>query len=235
MNALAVIWAPVRTLASVAEERRVLLGFIVTALYAALSIVSGAIAFFGFFSQATFGPAGAGLPPEFEGFFTFAIVLGLIFALVMPFVYWLLVSGLMHLVTRFFGGTGPFSGTLAVVGVAQVPLVILGIAQLPITGLQIALLPEDFGAADPAAGNPAFGSPVATAVSLLSSALGMAAFLWFAVLVVIGASFARRVGYGESTGSCAISCAGCTGLILIVTVVVVVVIFAVVGAAGGAS
>jgi hypothetical protein len=43
------------------------------------------------------------------------------------------------------------------------------------------------------------------------------------VLVVIGAAFARRVGYGESAGSCAISCSGCIGLIILVFVIIVAV------------
>ncbi len=76
---------------------------------------------------------------------------------------------------------------------------------------------------------------MATIIGLLSGLLGLAFLLWFAALVVIGASFARRVGYGQATGSCAISCAGCAGLILIVIVVIVVVIVAIAGAAGSGA
>jgi len=215
-------------LGRVAEERRVLLGFGVVALCAALSLVSSALAAFFLFPQMLSGFREAGLPPEFETVFTFSVVLGLIFSVVWPFVLWLLVSGLMHLVTRFFGGIGPFSVMLAVIGVAQVPLVISGIVQLPIAGLQIALLPEDLGAMDPAAGYPL--GPAVTAVGYLGSAISFAVLIWFAVLVVIGAAFARRVGYGESVGSCAISCVGCTGLIIL-PVIVIVAVFAVVGGA----
>lgn len=46
MEALAVIWAPVRTLASVAEDRRVLLGFIVLAISATLGLVFSTILVF---------------------------------------------------------------------------------------------------------------------------------------------------------------------------------------------
>jgi hypothetical protein len=48
---------------------------------------------------------------------------------------------------------------------------------------------------------------------------------------VIGAAFARRIGYGEAAGSCA----GCAGLILIVGVffgVLVAVLLQVAGSAG---
>jgi hypothetical protein len=238
LGALAVIWAPVRTLSRAAEERWVLLGFGVTALYAALSIVGGAISFLFLFSeeQGPFGPTAPELPPEFENLFAFSAAFGLVFALVLPFVYWLLVSGLMQLITRFFGGTGPFSGMLAVVGIAQVPFIVSYLVQLPISILQFALLPDDFGTVNSAtAENPALGSPVATLVTLLSSAISLAGLMWFVILVVIGAAFARRVGYGESAGSCAISCAGIVGLILVVGVVLAVAVAVIIGAASSAG
>ncbi len=218
LEALAVIWAPVSTLARVAEERRVLLGFGVVALYAAVGLLGSGLAIFGGLEQAQFEAGGTELPPGFEDYLPYIGVFSLILAVIEPFILWLLVSGLMQLVTRFFGGTGPFPAMLAVVGVAQVPLLISTVLQIPITGLQIALGPQD----------PA--SPVASVLGLLSGLLGLALLLWHVVLVVIGAAFARRVGYGESAGSCAISCAGCAGLILIVVVVVVALIAALVGA-----
>jgi hypothetical protein len=222
LEALAVIWAPVSTLARVAEERRVLLGFVVVALYAALGLIGGAIAVFGGLTQAEFEGGGAQpLPPGFEDLLAYVGVFSLVSAVIQPFVLWLLVSGLMQLVTRFFEGTGPFSAMLAVVGVAQVPLVISAAISLPITGLLVVL-----GPADPS------GAPAVTALELLSGLLGLAFMLWHVALVVIGAAFARRVGYGESAGSCAISCAGCIGLILIVVLVLVVLVAVIVGATG---
>ena len=199
-----------------------MLGFGVVALYAALGLVGSGLAVFGGLAQAQFETGGADLPPGFEDYWVYVEVFSLISGVVYPFVSWLLVSGLMQLVTRFFGGTGPFSGMLAAVGVAHVPLVISTVAGLPITGLQILLGPE----------NPATGSLTAIAIAGLSSLLGIAALVWFIVLAVIGAAFARRVGYGESAGSCAISCAGCAGLILIVAVVFGVLIAVLIGAAG---
>lgn len=143
MGALAVVWAPVSTLARVAEERRVLLGFGVVALYAALGLVGGAIAVFGGLTQAQFQQPGAQpLPPGAEDFLAYFGIFSLVSAVVQPFVLWLLVSGLMQLVTRFFGGTGPFPGMLAVVGVAQVPLVIFTALYIPIAGLQAVLGPR---------------------------------------------------------------------------------------------
>lgn len=201
-----------------------LLAFGVTALYAALGLVAAAIDALGGVTAVQFSPQNlSDLPPEFyEGApEVFSVVL-LLFAVVNPFVWWLVVSALMQLVTRFFGGTGPFSAMLAAVGVASVPFVIQATLQILLTGLQAALGPE---------------SGVASTIGTLSSLLGLAFLAWHVVLVVIGASFARRVGYGQSAGSCAISCAGCVGLILIVAVVLGVLFALLVGTAssGGLS
>ena len=209
-----------------AEERRVLLAFGVTALYAALGLVSGALVFLGGSLQERFEAQGQPLPPGFEDFIAAYSVIAIVLAVLTPFVYWLLVAGLMHLVTRFFGGNGPFSGTLAVVGVAQAPLVLSSVLAIPLTGLQIALTPQDVAAADPSLGL------AGGLVGLASGLIGLAAFLWFAALVVVGSSFARRVGYGESAGSCAISCAGCFGLIIVVSVAIVALVAIVAGASG---
>ena len=136
-----------------AEERRVLLAFGVTALYGALSLMSSGLAVFGGLLEQQMQPAGAPLlPPEIEDFLAVGLVFALVFAVLSPFLFWLLVSGLMHLVTRFFGGSGPFSGTLAVVGVAQAPLVLSSVLAIPLTGLQIALTPQDITTADPRSG-----------------------------------------------------------------------------------
>ena len=231
MGALAVIWAPVRTLARAAEERWVLLAFGIVALYAAMNLLGTGLGAFSALEQLRSGPQGADLPPEFEGFFTTFFVLGLIFSVVWPFVSWLLISGLMQLITRFFGGTGPFSGMLTVVGVAHVPYLIERLIQLPLAGLQILLVPDPATAADPTTG----GGLAATLLGFLGFLLWLAALVWFVILVVIGAAFARRVGYGESAGSCAISCVGIVGLILTVGVVLAVVVAALVGAVSAAG
>jgi hypothetical protein len=219
LEALAVIWAPVRTLARVAEGRRVLLGFIVTVLYAVLSLIGGVIDALGGLTANQFSPRNfPGLPPEFyESAPEVVSVALLIFAVVGAFVWWLLVSALMQLVTGFFGGAGPFSAMLAVVGMASVPFVIQAALQILLTGSQAALGPE---------------SGATSVIGALTSLVGLAFFVWHVVLVVIGASFARRVGYGQSAGSCAISCAGLVGLILIVAIVVAILVALLVGAAG---
>jgi hypothetical protein len=188
VEALAVLWAPVRTLSRVAEERRVLLAFGVTALYAALGLISAALVFLGGSLQEQFEAQGQPLPPGFEDFVAAFSIIAIILAVLTPFVYWLLVAGLMHLVTRFFGGSGPFSGTLAVVGVAQAPLVVSSVLAIPLTGLQIALMPQDAAAADPSLGL------AGTLVGLASGLIGLAAFLWFAAHVLRPPRRVRGVG-----------------------------------------
>lgn len=222
MEALAVIWAPMRSLARAAEEQRVLLGFGVVALYAALQLVTAVVDILSGATASALDPENlSGLPPELvEGLSQGGQIAIIISAMLSPFIGWAVVTLLMQLVTRFFGGTGPVSGMFAVVGVATVPLVILSVIELPATGLQAVVGPE---------------SAAAVIVDLLLLLLALAAYAWNIVLVVIGAAFARRIGYGESAGSCAISCAGCVGLILIVGLVfgaLIAILLQVVGSAG---
>lgn len=205
MGAFAVIWTPVRVLREIAGERNLLAGFIVVALNAALGLGGVAVLLFGGNLQAQLEASGAQLP---QGFFEGFAVIALVLAVLAPFVWWLLISLIMHLVTRFFGGEGPLSATFAAVGVAFVPLVLSTVVSIPLGGLQAVL---------------ETGSVAGTAIGLLSNLLALAFLVWHAVLVVIGAALARNISYGESTGSCAISCGGCLGLIILVIVALSVV------------
>ncbi len=200
MGAFAVIWSPVRVLREVAAERNLLAGFIIVAVNAALGLAGVAILIFGGNLQAQLEASGAQLP---QGFFESFAVIALVLAVLAPFVWWLLISLVMHLVTRFFGGEGPISATFSVVGVAFAPLVLSAVVSIPLGGLQ-ALLET--------------GSVAGTAIGLLSNLFALAFLVWHVVLVVLGVALARNVGYGESTGSCAISCGGCLGIIILVIV-----------------
>ncbi len=205
MAALRVIYAPVAALEAVARERRVGLGFGVVALAAVLSLISAAISLIG--SSGQIAPQDLqGVPPEVvEGIQTGILIGTPIFAVASQFVWWLVVTLVMQLVTGFFGGRGPLSAMFAVVGIAFVPTVILGIVLIPISGLQVALGSQ---------------SVTAALLGLLIWALALAFTVWHVALLVIGASFARNVSYGESSGSCAISCAGCLGMVVLAFVAV---------------
>jgi hypothetical protein len=182
----------------------VLAGFVVTAVYAALSLAAAGISALGGVTRAQF-EGQPGLSPEvLEKLVVPTEIATLIFSVLSPFVWWILVSLVMQLATRLFGGSGPFPAMLAAVGVAEVPLALGSLAQVLATGLQVAL---------------GVSSTAGVISGLVGGLVALATLVWHVVLVVIGASLARRIGYGESAGSCAISCAGCLGLIILVAVI----------------
>ena len=184
-----------------------LAGFVVTAVYAALSLAAAAVAVFGGVTRAQFEgqPATPGFPADLlESIMVATEVATLVFSVLAPFVWWIAVTLVMQLVTRFFGGSGPLGAMLAAVGVAGVPLAIAALVQALATGLQVAIGVQ---------------SAAGVTIGLLGGLLALAAFVWHVVLVVIGAALARGIGYGESAGSCAVSCVGCLGLIILVAVV----------------
>ena len=122
MGVATVIWTPERSLGNVAAERNVLAGFIVTTIYAALSLAAAAVSVLGGVTRAQFGGQ-PGLPPGvLERLVAVTEVATLVFSVLAPFVWWVAVTLVMQLVTRYFGGQGPVSAMLAVVGVAGVPL-----------------------------------------------------------------------------------------------------------------
>jgi hypothetical protein len=209
LGVVAVIWAPGRVLGDVAAQRNVLAGFIVTAIYAALSVAGAAVSVLGGVTRAQFEgqQVPPGLPPDLlENLVVATEIATLVFAALSAFIWWITVSVVMQLATSLFGGNGPLSAMLAAVGVAGVPLALGALAQALATGIQVAL------GVDSAAG---------MIVGVLGGLLALAALVWHVVLVVIGASLARRIGYGEAAGSCAVSCAGLLGLIILIAVVLV--------------
>ncbi len=219
VGAVAVIWAPVRTLRGVAGERRALPGLVVVALYAALSLAVSAAFVLGGATRRSVEQQSTqpGLSREsLETLVRVAEVGTPILAALSPFVIWLVVSLLMQLATRFFGGAGPLSSMLGVVGVAQAPLIAGGVLGAVLSGLQLLA-----GA----------GTPVGVALDYLVFLVGLGFSLWYVVLVVIGAALARDIGYGESAGSCALSCVGLGVLIIVVVIAAAVGIFATVNAA----
>lgn len=216
------IWSPIRTLRGVAERRSALPGFVVVTVCAAsdfavstVFVLSGATRRQ---LERSFGQTGQpALPPGLLETFGRALEVGVpIVALLSPFLSWILFSLLMQLTTRFFGGAGPLSSMLGVVGVAQVPFFISGILNALLSGLQLWFGME---------------TPAGVTIGYLVSLVGLAAFLWYVVLVVIGAAQARGVGYGESAGSCALSCVGLGSLIIVLVMVAGIGIFIVAGAA----
>lgn len=151
-----------------------------------------------------------------ERFITGFQVFGIGLRVFWPFLYWPVLTLVMHLITRFFGGEGALSGMFGAMGVACVPFVISGLLQLPIIGAQAALN----------------GGSVSQALGLAGGLLNVAFVIWHVVLAVIGAAVARQLSYGRSSGSCAISCATVIGVPILLLLVLAVVL-AVAGGGGG--
>lgn len=215
-----VVRSPVQTMERVASERMLAAGFGVVAASAVLGLISSVISVLGGATASQFNPQNfPTVPPEGLRTMTTAIQVATpVFAAVSPFVSWAVISLVMQLVTRFFGGSGPLSGMFAAVGVASVPSLISGALGIIFSGLVVAVGPQ---------------SAAASVVGIVSSLVGLALFAWQVALVIIGARFARGISYGQSGGSCAISCAGCAGSLVLILVVVVVIIALAVGASGG--
>ncbi len=102
------------------------------------------------------------------------------------------------------------------VAVAQGPLVVGGVLGAALSGLRLLA-----GA----------GTPVGAVLDYLVFLASLGFSLWYVVLVVIGASLARNIGYGEAAGSCALSCVGLVVLIIMVVIAAAIGIFATANAA----
>ena len=219
-GAVAVIWDPVRTLRRVAEGRRALPGLAVVVANTALSVVLGAIFVLTGATRRSVERQAAQQPdlhpdtPELVA--RVAEVGTLSLAALSPVAVWLVVSLLMHFATRLFGGTGPLSAMLGVVGVAQVALVVGNALGAVLSRLRLLA---------------GMGTPVGAVLDYLVFLASLGFSLWCVVLVVVGAALARNIGYGESAGSCALSCVGLAVLIIIVVIAAAVGIFATVNAA----
>ncbi|TCJ19688.1 hypothetical protein E0L93_04065 [Rubrobacter taiwanensis] len=222
MGVLDVIWAPARAMERLTREGGgAAAGFGIVALWAALSLLSAALEVFLFPVEQQFSPEDfPQLPPElFEGeLLLTARVLAVVFAVLLPFIWWIAVSLVMQLATRIFGGSGPLSNMLAIVGVACLPLALETLVQMPLTGLQLAAGPD---------------SPVGVLLGLLGFLILLGSGIWHVALVIVGSRFARQLSYGESGGACALSCVGCGGLILLAITIVVVLVVTLAGTFGG--
>lgn len=219
-EAVRAIWSPVAAMENVARERKLGTGFGVIALAALLALAFSAISVFTGNAGTQINPQDfPTIPPETLRSMETAVKVGLpVFSVLVPFVWWIGVSLVMQLVTRFFGGNGPLSAMFAVVGVAYVPFLISGVVSFLLTSLQRLI------------GVP---SAAASVIGIVSFLLVLGFVVWHVALVIIGASFAREVSYGQSSGSCAISCVGFVVLVVVLILAAVLIIALATGALGG--
>lgn len=134
-----------------AREGRTVTGFGVVALWALLSLISAAIYILGGLTEAQFTPQNfPELPPEvLQNITTWTRIIVPVISVLSPFIWWILVSLLMQLSTRLFGGSGGFSKMLAVVGMACMPFVLGALIQIPLTGLQAVAGTPKYGRCSP--------------------------------------------------------------------------------------
>lgn len=228
MGILEVVRSPVSGLRGVAG-RGAMPGLVTVALWTLISLLTAGLGLLlgGFASADDFLeslPPGA-VPPEvdeqsLEGIIVGFQAIGIGLRALWPFIYWPLLTLVMYLITRLFGGEGTLSGMFGAMGVACLPFVISGLLQLPIMGAQAALS---------SGGEPGTASVVLGAVGGLLSLLFL---IWHVALVVIGGAVARQISYGRSGGSCAISCASVVGIPLLLLILFSV-LLAAFGGAGG--
>ena len=206
-----VIWSPAEAMATVARERRLGTGFGVIVLAALLGLIVSAVSIFAGTSGTQLNPQDfPTIPPDTLRSMESFIKVGIpVISVVVPFVWWIGVTLVMQLVTRFFGGNGPFSAMFAVIGVAYVPLLVGSLINFLLTGLRVAVGTQ---------------SSAAVAIGLISTVLILAFLVWHVALIIVGASFAREISYGQSGGSCAISCVGFVVLIVLLILAIILII-----------
>ena len=183
MLALEVIWAPVRTLERVAEERRVLPGFGAVAICTVLGLLNAIILVLGGVTRAQFEGSQFDFPQDALDSLVSASEIGtIVLSTISPFLTWIVVSLLIQLTTRFFGGSGSLFLMLAVVGVSFVPIALGAVLTEFTTAGQVLLGP---------------GSAASIAIRYLGALLGFAFFFWQVALVVLG----PRLRAGSATVS----------------------------------
>ena len=218
--AVRVIWSPAEAMANVARERKLGTGFGVIVLAALLGLIVSAVSIFAGTSGTQLNPQNFPTIPSdtlrsMESFIKVGIP---VISVLVPFVWWVGVSFVMQLVTRFFGGNGPLSTMFAVIGVAYVPLLVGSLVNYLLTGLRVVVGTQ---------------SGAAVAIGLISTVLILAFLVWHVALIVVGASFAREISYGQSGGSCAISCVGFVVLVVLFFLAIILIIALATGAFSG--
>lgn len=228
MGIIDVIRSPARGMREVAR-RGAMPGFVTIVVWTVVSLLAAGLGLLlgGFTSvdEILRGMPPGTVPPEIDEQSLKRIVagfqvIGIGLRALWPFIYWPLLTLVMYLITRFYGGEGSLSGMFGAMGAACVPFAISGLLQLPITGVQAAIA----SGGEPGAANVAVGA--------VGGVLNLAVLIWHVALVVVGGAAARQISYGRSGGSCAISCATVVGIPLLLLILFSI-LLAVFGGSGG--
>ncbi|MCQ8893493.1 MAG: YIP1 family protein [Methanolinea sp.] len=119
-------------------------------------------------------------------------------------IWWVLMAGIFFVISRILGGSGTFSGTLAVTGYGLVPVIIGSVisALSLLSYLPRVTVPVIRNFEDPAVVQKAIGElmqdPAMREFSQVSVALSVLFLVWSANIWIFGVRHARRIGTREA-------------------------------------
>ena len=123
-----------------------------------------------------------------------ARVSSVVFPLIGAFVMWVVITGILHLVSLAFGGEGKFfPQMMTVVGFAMIPLIFGGIVGIVLISM-VEPMTVTISAANPWAARDVIESPYLVA----SSIFGVLMQFWAAVIIFFGVRSVHRLSSGKS-------------------------------------
>ena len=136
------------------------------------------------------------LPAEAQAFAVFGIAIAVVGALIMGFLTWIIVAGILHIISMLFKGEGPFTRTLEFTGYSFLPQAIGGIVGAAfsyqiISGLTIPVVtdPEQIVMVTEALTEMIAANPLTQIASLV----GILFILWSANILIFGMKHARNL------------------------------------------
>lgn len=173
-----ILFSPIRMFGQLREDPPLLMVFFI------VTFVNGAVQLMGVFTLRAIdlSALGAGLGQMVTGLAPFLAMAGFLFW----YVKWLGYGAVLHLVAQLLDGKGGPRDTLAVYGLAGLPVILV----LPVDGL-LALV-----------------DPGESTVSLIKGLTGLVVFVWSLVLLVVGLRETHRFSTGRALKVVAIPVGG---------------------------
>jgi len=179
---------PKSAMKSIAGQPLIEDAVVIVGVYAVLSAISGLV----MADKITYVFEGRGdMPSSIE---SIARVSSVVFPLIGAFIMWVVVTGILHLVSMALGGEGKFyPQMMTVVGFAMIPLIFGGIVSIALISM-IEPMTVTIPASNPWAAKDAIESSYLTA----SSVFGTLMQFWAAVIIFFGVKSAHSLTPGKS-------------------------------------
>lgn len=179
---------PKSAMEGIAEQPLIEDAVIIVGVYAVLSAISA----FVMADKITYVFEGMGyMPSSIE---SITRVSSVVFPLIGAFILWVVVTGILHLVSMALGGEGKFyPQMMTIVGFAMIPLIFVGIVGIALISM-VEPMTVTISAANPWAAKDAINSPYLTA----SSVFGTLMQFWTAAIIFFGVKSAHRLTPGKS-------------------------------------